>query len=543
MNEEAIQNNSALDRFGGYAFYAGVLLTAFSMPLWNLGMSLGQFVMAGGWLLAGGLTPRLLRAFRQPVFWLLSALFFIHLAGLWNTEDMKYAMKDIRVKLPLLLMPLLIAAGPSLTLKQVRIVLYALMAGVLVSTAAGLIAWLGLAGPPVRDYRDLSLFISHIRLSLLLDFSLVAALWLSTLAENRKWKPVLYLYAAWSLFFLVLLQSLTGIALLFILLVAGALWRMFRPGGAGVRMAAALLVLGVGLAGTAVYKMIFIDSIREIQVEESELKTFTARGNPYKNNWSLKDAEQGRYIWMQYNDLEMDTAWQQRSRQSVWENDQQGHMQLVTLARYLTYKGFSKDAAGIAQLSEEDVQNIEAGYPTPEYVSGKYSILFRLRELANEYRNYYYNGYASGHSLAQRLEYWKTASWIIGQHRVAGVGTGDVPAAFQEAYNDRFSTLSQEWRLRAHNQYLSFAVAFGWPGLFLLLAVLIFCLRLAFQRRDVLYLSFLLIAAGSFFGEDTLETQAGVTFFAFLNGILLFGSPVPGENGRIVSQRSLPEEG
>ncbi|MBK9400597.1 MAG: hypothetical protein IPN36_06945 [Bacteroidetes bacterium] len=59
---------SSIHRAGEIIFFAGALLIAFSLPLWNLGMSLGQFVMAGGWLMAGNLKGRLHNAIRQPVF-------------------------------------------------------------------------------------------------------------------------------------------------------------------------------------------------------------------------------------------------------------------------------------------------------------------------------------------------------------------------------------------------------------------------------------------------------------------------------------------
>ena len=92
-----------------------------------------------------------------------------------------------------------------------------------------------------------------------------------------------------------------------------------------------------------------------------------------------------------------------------------------------------------------------------------------------------------------------------------------------EMYNEINSNLANEWRLRAHNQYLSFAVAFGWPGLLFFMFVLLFSVRYACQQQNYIYLAFLIIAIGSFFNEDTLETQAGVTFFAFLNAIFLWG--------------------
>lgn len=511
-----------IHRAGVFIFFAGALFTACALPLWNLGMSLGQFVMAGGWLLAGNLKQRLGNAIKQPVFWLLTFLFLIHIFGLWNTTDVHYAAKDIRVKLPLLLMPLLFAAGPPLTLTQVRTIYLSLMAGVLISTGAGMAKYAGLTGAAATDYRELSLFISHIRLSLLIDVSLFMTVYFFVISHTVLKRFFLVLFGCWCLYFLVLMQAMTGLLLLCLVIFALALHLAWSTRLKGIKLAALLFIISSVVIGWKVYDLVFIQSIKEVPINKSELKLVTARGNAYKNDWKKKDIEKGRYIWMQYNDLEMDTAWMEVSRQRVWGKDAKGNMQLATLMRYLTWLGYSKDAAGIKKLTPVDIRAIEAGFPNPEYASGENSIVFRFREFAAEYRNYYYEHYSSGHSLTQRFEYWSTAIWIISKHPYTGVGTGDVPVAFKEAYTVLKSSLGEAWRLRAHNQYLSFGVAFGWPGILLFLSAMLFCFGIALQRKDLMYLAFLIVAAGSFLTEDTLETQAGVTFFSFLNSFLLF---------------------
>ncbi len=493
------------------------------MPLWNLGMSLGQFTMAGGWLLAGNLKSRLQFANKQTIFWLYVGLFLMHVLGLWNTTDFKYAMKDIIVKLPLLLMPLLIAAGPQLTVKQVRILFHFLFLGVLVSTITGWATYQGWTGKEVHDFRDLSVFISHIRLSLLMDVCIVMSLYYANESKSILVKIGYVAFMSWCVYFLILLQSITGILLLVISFTVAILYFGFMNKNNGVKMATSIFLLMVLFAGWKSYDAIFVQSIQSYEEEANSKLNFTARGNVYQNDWSRQDVEEGRLVWRQYSECEMDTAWMARSSQRVWDLDQQSHMQLVTLMRYLTFKNLSKDAAGIQQLSEEDVLLIERGFPTSEAVEGRNSIQYRLKELASEYRNYHFSNDANGHSLAQRLEYWKASKNIIQKYPLTGVGTGDVPDAFKEMYNEINSNLAKEWRLRAHNQYLSFGVAFGWPGLLFFIFVLIFSVRYASQQQNYIYLAFLLIAIGSFFNEDTLETQAGVTFFAFLNSIFLWG--------------------
>ncbi len=511
-----------LQRTGTIAFFLGALLVAFSLPLWNLGMSLGQFIMAGAWLIAGDLNGRIKAAMKNPAFWLLISLFVLHIAGLWNTDDFSYAAKDIRVKLPLLIMPVLFAAGPALTGRQMRVLFLFLISGILISTGCGFAAYAGLLDLKITNYRDLSIFISHIRLGLLIDVSIFIAFYFARRPAGILQKMLLLLYVAWCIVFLILLQSITALLLLAVAAVCAALYLSFKAAKTGIRVLSALLVCAVLAAGFMVYEYIFIASLKEITVDTRSLKTHTARGNPYINQPEKKEVENGRLVWMQYNDLEMDTAWMKRSYQRLWDTDAKGHMQLATLMRYLTYVGYSKDAEGIAKLSEEDVKNIELGYPTPEHVKGEKRLAFRLRELSAEYRNYYFNRYSSGHTLAQRLEYWKTALMILSRHPVTGVGTGDVPAAFQTAYEVRKTQLGKEWRLRAHNQFLSMGVAFGWPGMLLFVFVLLYCFRYGIIHENYLYVFFLIIATGSFFTEDTLETQAGVTFYTYLNALLLF---------------------
>jgi len=111
---------------------------------------------------------------------------------------------------------------------------------------------------------------------------------------------------------------------------------------------------------------------------------------------------------------------------------------------------------------------------------------------------------------------------IIKNNLLIGVGTGDIAKSFDEQYEKSNSLLKKENRLRSHNQYLSIAVTFGVIGLLWFLFTLFYPAYKMKMYSDILYLSFFFIAVFSFFTEDTLETQAGVTFYAFLNSLFLF---------------------
>jgi O-antigen ligase len=172
-------------------------------------------------------------------------------------------------------------------------------------------------------------------------------------------------------------------------------------------------------------------------------------------------------------------------------------------------------------LSSTEIKAIECGVPNVNYqnISGLQS---RVLQTFWEIDMYKSTGDANGHSLTQRFEYW-IASWnIIKNNLLFGVGTGDLEQELFKQYDQMNSKLSIEYRLHPHNQFLSIMLCFGVIGLIWFLYSLFYPMFAYKKYSDYLYVAFIVIAVCSFFTEDTLETQAGVTFYAFLNSFLLF---------------------
>ena len=127
----------------------------------------------------------------------------------------------------------------------------------------------------------------------------------------------------------------------------------------------------------------------------------------------------------------------------------------------------------------------------------------------------------NGHSMMQRLEYWKTAKSVIKDNWLIGVGVGDVQDAFDDQYERDHSLLTPENRLRAHNSYLTNWLTFGLPGLLTFLLMIIYFIRIHWKDRAFIPVMFMVVAAVTFLLEDTLETQTGVAFFAFFYGLFI----------------------
>ena len=510
-----------ISRFADHAFYAGVLLLASSLPISIFAQSLAQFILAGAWILQGNYKVKFFKTIRQPVVLILWGVYAMLLIGLWNTVDMNAALVSLRVKLPLFLMPFLLSSMTPLTAKQYRTVLSFLVHATLISTLISFAVYLGWYGPPIHDIRDISIFISHIRLSLLICLSIAACIWL--IKGNTSIQLRFYLIAViiWFTYFLFILQSGTGLTILFsgffiILAITG-----YRSKYSFVRLSVLVIVIGlIALAGGLI-KYIFIDSTKTIVVNPQTLHQTTRYGHPYQHRLNLQDAENVNLVWINYCEFEIDSAFKSRTGTSLFDSDKHQQMILMTLMRYMTSKNLIKDADGVASMSDAELKAVLNGVSNFHDLKSR-GISKRVRDIAWEYRCYYFNGNPSGHSLTMRFEFWKTGWFILKKNLITGIGTGDVEVEYAKAYEELNSKLDKKWRFTSHNQYLLIALLFGIPGLLYFLFSIFFPYFYLVKKYDFMYCCFIFIFLCSMLNEDTLETATGVTFYAFFNALLLF---------------------
>jgi hypothetical protein len=229
-------------------------------------------------------------------------------------------------------------------------------------------------------------------------------------------------------------------------------------------------------------------------------------------------------VWKHIAWGELTRTWKQRSAIHPDSLDARKQPLKGTLIRYLTSRGLDKDSVGVWSLTPHDIKMIESGKTS--YLSGtKKGLANRLDKIFFEIDNYRNGGDPSGNSVTQRLEFWKCALAIIAENPINGVGTGDVNDKFQQQYEASQSQLDKAFRLRSHNQYLTYSVALGIPGGLYLIMTLLYPLTRRRFRSDFLYVAFATVSILSFMTEDSLETQAGVTFFTFFSCMLLFIKP------------------
>ncbi len=524
------------------AYLLGLLMVAVGLTLSPFLMGMSQFWLVIVWFVdaltppfkgAGGIKTKLSRFFHNKAAVLLVAFYLMHVVGLLWTSDFQYALKDLRVKLPILVMPFVLSSMKPLDRKRFNIVMLIYVLSVFIATQFSFIRYMQ---HNYEDIREISHFISHIRFCLNIVFCIAIIGWYLYNRAVKSPVPAFGVKRAidrflqwflllWFIYQIYIFESLSGYVILAAVVIASAVYAFLQwKKGRGWRIAIGLFAVGAIAAVVAVVMSVVKPLIEVKPVDFSTLEKKTAQGNYYWHDTICFPIEDGKYVGLYFNRNELREAWSMRSNMPFEGTTTNGENLETTLARYLTSKDLRKDAEGVMALTDEDIHNIEQG--VANYNNWKHpGLRARLSSTLFEYNLYRRYNNPNGGSLSQRIEFTKASFHIIGQHPWFGVGTGDVPQAFAQTYDEIQSPLKEEFRFRAHNQYLAIAVAFGLVGLAFFLFVLLYPWFASKRNHTYLYMVFLVIILLSMFPEDTLETQAGATLFAFFVSLLLFVSP------------------
>ncbi len=505
-----------------YIYIFSIILLVIGMPLSKFLMSLSQIILICNWILSGHLKSKFSSFFNNKAALVLSSLLLLHFIGLLYTTDYGYAYGDLRIKVPLFILPLILSTSPVLSKKITDLIFHLFVGAIIVASAISTLILFNVIHRHIVDIRNISIFISHIRFALLICVAVFISIYLMRGATQQKLKIVYGCVIAWLLIFLVLMESVTGMAALCVVAAVLIIYKICTLQNVVLKYSILLVLLVITIySGSMVYSVLNTDAKTDA-VNFTKLEPLTKQGNLYYHDTAATEyTENGHYIWLYYCEKELKEEWQKRSSMDFNWKDKKGNVLRFTLARFMTSKNLRKDAEGMKQLSDDDIRAVERGVTNVNYQNIS-SIKGRLHELAWEIQMYKATGDANGHSLTQRFEYWKAAKGIIAEHPLIGVGTGDIKNAFDEQYEKTHSTLIKEFRFRSHNQYLSITVAFGIIGLLWFLITLIYPMIKLNKTFDFLYITFFIVATVSFLTEDTLETQAGVNFYAFFNAFLLF---------------------
>ncbi len=121
-------------------------------------------------------------------------------------------------------------------------------------------------------------------------------------------------------------------------------------------------------------------------------------------------------------------------------------------------------------------------------------------------------GKGESYSDSERLSSLHTASVIIREHPVMGVGAGDLKYQMHQHYDQLYPELGEQSRKMPHNQLISIWAGTGIIGLLLFLIAGMYPLLDKKRFLDPHFLSINLIIFLSFMVENTIENAVGIGF-------------------------------
>jgi hypothetical protein len=503
FNKNKVLQFSLLEKL----FYYSLFLLPVGLLFGEVPTSISEIIVVILWL-SSQKWKNFSYVFKNQYFWLLSSLFLIHIIGLLNTTDFDYALNDLRIKIPLILFPIIFF---TITLSKNFIVNFLKWFCIVVFiNLSYLLFHQKFFSQEISDTRNASIFISHIRLGLISAFSIVCTAYLIiNYLQSIKEKLLFIILGIITLLLMLSLGLMTGIFTLLITTFFSIVYMILSNSNriytTIISAISIIFIISMIFYTKSIYKKYFPNINLHSTNNDKPLSQYT---------------ENGYIVFDNNNEPQLKKEWEKRSMIPYDGKDKKNNDLKYTLFRYLTSKGLSKDSLGLAQLTEKEITDIENGYPNYHYVNASF-LEKRIYELIQEYNYFKISKDPNGKTIVLRLFYWNIAFKIWMKNFWFGVGTGDVASAYKIEYQN-YQEIHPSAQLRAHNQILTYALTFGILGLIIILLSYFHPLFTLSNSEDyLLFFMYSIITLISYLIDDTFETQPSVTFFAIFNTLLI----------------------
>lgn len=453
-----------------------------------VGLCCSKFLMSMGLLLGGlnffmegNLKEKLYRLKENKFFLIIFGFYLLHVIGMLWTQNWDYGLNELRQKSSLGIISIIIFSRPLPKKNLFNLLLLGYIATLVITSIINFIVYTFFSDQfNLIDIREMSRFGSHIRFGILIGFGVAVCYQLKTAFPKYKW--ILFSVAIWFTFYTYYSQVLSGIIALIIVVFGLIFLKLYHQ---------KKFVLLVGIALTAIFLITTLIVYLKQPIES-------------------KSAFPENYVTLK-------TAWNKRASIPYDSLDLRNQNLSQTLERYLISKNLPVRGDGVNKLSKQDIEFIQKGFADiRETKNGLGARLFGVRyQLQNSIN-------PNGHSILERIEYWKNARAIIKENWLFGVGTGDINDEIQTMYVKRNSPLNEDRRLRAHNSYFTFWMTFGILGLCYFVLMQLTFIKEQWNTKNLLGLLFIVITAVTFLFEDTLETQMGITYFSLFYALFSY---------------------
>ncbi len=511
------------ERIHKYIYLFGLCVIAFCLPLSEYVTNAATLLIIVNWIVELRYKEKFKKLIQNKSIIIFLLVFFTHILWLINTNNLNFALHDIKIKLPLLAFPIVIGTSMVLSRKNINLIVGVFISGVFFSTISGLFVYFDIVNNPTpQNLRDIAVFITHIRLSLMVCLSvLILFYFIHEKLFFTKWKIIIAIVLiVWFVGFLIMIQGFTGLASLLIVGWVSLGVKAHSEKKKIIKYLYFSLIIGIPLTVLS-YLGYQVKTFYTPTVDQSEIKTYTEYGNEYYNDLDSKLLENGNLIYRDICEKELFSEWTKRSKENLDGDDAKEQSLFHTLIRYMTSKGYTKDAKGFSLMTDKDIQYVENGITNYRFAEHQ-SLNQRIYNIIWQIDVYIKGGNPSGHSITQRFEYLKAGTILASRNILFGTGTGDVEDAYEALYIEKRSQLDSKYRYRAHNQYITFFVTFGCVGAIICLFALFYPVIIEFKINNYFFAIFFLITVLSMFTDDTMETTTGVVFISYFYSLFLW---------------------
>ena len=204
-----------LQRISGQLYFTGLMMLVAGLPVSLFLTSLSQFFLAGSFL-TGDVKGKFKRFFSNRFALLIAGIWLLHLIGMLWTTDTGEGFKDLRIKLPLLILPMIIAGNDPLSFQKIRWVLFTFVFAIFCGTVVSMAVLAGIIQRNIYDIRDVFIFnISHIRFALFTCLGIFILMYYAFIERKEHWGKAFRIPAVmmilWFLSFLMIVVSMTGL--------------------------------------------------------------------------------------------------------------------------------------------------------------------------------------------------------------------------------------------------------------------------------------------------------------------------------------------
>jgi len=374
-----------------YLQLAALSILAIGVCTSNVFMSIGTIWLLSNWVLEGQFSEKLKRFKAAPISWVFLFLFFFGMLSLLWSSNIEYGVHDLRVKLPLLVIPLVMASSKPLSKKHFYIVLYLFLVTVLITSVWNYLQYKSHIHE-VSDIRQMSRFISHIRFSILINFGIFFTYYL--ILKRKLSALILIPVLLWLVFYQYKSQVVNGYGLFVILSILSVIYWIHHLKNRTLKRSIGVAFLISILAGGAAMIILWRNAKIEVpSVDYDQLELYTANGNGYYHQKNTKIMEDGKLVYMYISEKESRSAWAKLSNVHFDSLDRKEQPIAGTIYRYMTSKGLRKDSIGFLSLTEDDVNNIENGFSNYKIDRG---LSEKIRELKTQFFMLKSNGNPNG---------------------------------------------------------------------------------------------------------------------------------------------------